>query len=501
MHDPTLYQTFAEVAEARADASLLIRPGKAGRSYGEVFQSAATIAAALAGAGAVPGDRVSVQVDKSADALSLYLGCLHGGFVFHPLNPAYTRDELAFLLGDAEPAVVVSRPGAARIPDELAPAAARLTLGAGGGTLLEAAAACTPVAAAVRRSDSLVALLYSSGTTGKPKGIPLTNANLLDNARALTALWAFGRDDVLIHALPFFHVHGLFIALGCALSSGAALRWLPAFDVDAVLAGLPDATVFMGVPTYYSRLLADSRLDAERCRPVRLFVSGSAPLPAGLYDAFERRTGRRILERYGMTETSVITSNTLDDRRRGSVGRPLPGVELRIVAADGRPSGPGRAGHIQVRGRSVFGGYWRGAAEAFTADGFFDTGDMGRQDADGFVTIVGRSKDLIISGGMNVYPAEVEAVIENQPLIREAAVVGVPHPDFGEAVVACVVANGTLETTELLAALRERLAAYKRPKHIEVLTELPRNTMGKVQKAALRARLRTLFVPGGEEEK
>ena len=471
-------------------------------SYGEADAAVARMAGALRARGLKPGDRVSVQVEKSPDLLILYLACLAGGFVFHPINTAYQEGELSYLFADAEPALAVIRPELL----ELAGAAARasgvpdlLTLGQDGeGTLMQAAAAAEPVAESCPRApDDLAALLYSSGTTGKPKGAMLTHGNLASNAAALVQSWGFSAEDRLLHALPLFHAHGLFVGVSCTLYAGASMHFLRKFEAASVLRFLPEATVFMGVPTYYTRLLAEPEFGPEACRGVRLFVSGSAPLLPETFHRFREATGHTVLERYGMTETLMNSSNPLrGERVAGSVGRPLPGIQLRIADAEGRALGDEEIGEIQVKGPNVCRGYWRNAqktAEAFTADGWFRTGDLGRRDARGYYFIVGRAKDLIISGGLNVYPKEVEDCIDALEGVAESAVVGIPDPDFGEAVAAIVVRrDGAAEDPDEAAVIRhvrERLANFKTPKRVRFLRELPRNAMGKVEKAELRRML------------
>lgn len=493
-----LYARFAAAFPA-PEARLLETPDGSGLSYGELARETARLARFLLDLGLAPGDRISVQVEKSVPALVLYLACLRAGLVFHPLNPAYTRAELEFFLADAAPAAAVVDPARVEEFAALLPAGvvARLyTLDAAGcGSLWDASrasAADSPVAAV--DESSLAALLYSSGTTGKPKGIGLTHHNLAVNSLALTQAWGFTRDDVLLHALPMFHVHGLFIALGCVLLSGSRMLFLPRFDVDAALAALPRATAMMGVPTYYTRLLAHPSFDAALCRGIRVFTCGSAPLLPDTFHAFEERTGQRILERYGMTETSVIASNPLHgERKAGAVGLPLAGTELRIVDDADQALEAGTIGHVQVRGPSVFKGYWQRpdkTREDFTAEGWFRTGDDGFLDADGYLHLVGRGKDLVITGGLNVYPSEVEAVLDALPDVQESAVIGLPHADFGEQVVAVLVLKpgAVLDEPALRAALRTQLASYKQPKRYEVIDALPRNAMGKVQKNLLRDR-------------
>ncbi|MCG5239900.1 malonyl-CoA synthase [Azospirillum doebereinerae] len=464
-------------------------------SYGDLRAATGRMANALVALGARPGDRVAVQVEKSVEALVLYLACLRAGVVYLPLNTAYTPAELAYFVGDAEPALIVCDPARLDATVALAAGAPVRTLDAQGRGSLSDAAAGQPddFATVARGPDDLAAILYTSGTTGRSKGAMLTQGNLLSNARVLQTEWRFGADDVLLHALPIFHTHGLFVACNLVLLSGASMVLLPRFDPADVLARLPAATVMMGVPTFYTRLLGQSGLTPEACRTIRLFVSGSAPLLAETHRAWEERTGHRILERYGMTETGMLTSNPYDgDRIAGTVGFPLPGVDLRITdPATGEPLEAGAIGAIEVRGPNVFKGYWRmpeKTAAEFRPGGFFITGDLGKIDERGYVHIVGRGKDLIISGGFNVYPKEVEGEIDALPGVLESAVIGIPHPDFGEGVVALVVPDGKTPVTEagVLAALKERLARYKQPKRVVLVAELPRNSMGKVQKAELR---------------
>lgn len=457
---------------------------------------------ALRAAGLAPGDRIAVQVAKTPESLAAYGAAVALGAVFLPLNTAYTADEVDYFLGNATPAVFLC--DAARA-DALAPVAARhgarlLTLNADGSGSLTDAAAAQPdhITPADRGPDDLAAILYTSGTTGRSKGAMLTHRNLLSNAQVLADLWRFTGDDVLLHALPIFHTHGLFVASNIALLTGGQMIFLPGFDLDAVIRHLPQATAMMGVPTFYTRLLEDPRLTRELVGNCRLFISGSAPLLAETHRAFHDRTGHRILERYGMTETNMNTSNPYDgDRRAGTVGLPLPGVELRVMQ-DGAPQPPGAVGVIEVRGPNVFAGYWQmpeKTAEELRADGWFITGDLGTVDADGYVTIVGRAKDLVISGGFNVYPKEVELVIDDLPGVVESAVIGLPHPDFGEAVFAVVVPQrgAALTPESVQQAIRDRLARFKQPKAVVLVDALPRNTMGKVQKNLLRDQYRGWF--------
>lgn len=471
-------------------------------SWRDLDHASARIANLLDSLGLPAGSRVAVQVDKSVEALLLYLGVLRAGHVFLPLNTAYPPAEIAYFLGNAEPAVVVCASRHFTWVSRLAfqhGAQHVYTLDDDrGGTLLERAAAQPDHhEPAPRADDDLAAILYTSGTTGRSKGAMLSHGNLLSNARTLNAWWDWRPDDVLIHALPVFHVHGLFVASHAALLGGSKMLWFSRFDPRAVAARLPEATVFMGVPTLYVRLLAEPALTREACAHMRLFISGSAPLLMETFRDWQARTGHTLLERYGMSETLMLSSNPCrpadGERRGGTVGFPLPGVGLRIRDERGGTVEPGQIGGIEVRGPNVFSGYWRmpeKTREEFTADGWFRTGDVGRIDADGYVSIVGRSKDLVISGGYNVYPAEVESVLNELPGVAESAVIGVPHPDFGEGVVAVVVprAGARPDPDALIAELRQRLAAYKVPKRVFLADDLPRNTMGKVQKNLLRDR-------------
>lgn len=462
-----LYSTLTGGFPADPDAPCFIVPGGSVMSYGALRTLAGRMSALLRGRGVQPGDRVACQSGKSAEFIALYLATLQVGAAFLPLNTAYTPAEVDYFLKDAEPAVFVTDARA----------------------FAQEAAALEPDDVVEPRAGvDLAAILYTSGTTGRSKGAMLSHAALAANARSLHRAWGFSSADVLLHALPVFHVHGLFVALHCAFLSGAPVIWLEKFDDGQVMASLAGATVMMGVPTFYVRLLSRPDFTAEHTRNVRLFISGSAPLLESTFLEFEQRTGQRILERYGMTEAAIITTNPLDGERiAGSVGYPLDGVELRTS----------KDGVIEIRGPSLFSGYWRmpeKTAEEFTADGFFITGDVGRVDSDGRVWISGRAKDLIISGGYNVYPREVEMVLDELPGVVESAVIGVPHPDFGEAVVAVVTGEG--QEAALVAAARERLAAYKAPKRVVFVADLPRNAMGKVQKALLRQTYANCFDRG-----
>ena len=494
-----LYAQFESRFPSDRGQPLLLLEDGGTLSYAQAEEGAARYAALLAGLGLEPGDRVAVQVEKSPEALILYLACLRAGLAYLPLNSAYQEAEVAYFLENAEPRAVVAQP---RSMPWLAPLAARLKIDHvfsldehGGGTLVDAACGAPARFATVERAgDDLAAILYTSGTTGRSKGAMITHRNLASNAEVLHREWGFRPDDVLVHMLPLFHVHGLFVACHCVLMNGSAMRFRARFDARQALADFAASSVFMGVPTFYSRLLAEPGLTRAACARMRLFVSGSAPLLAETHAGFESRTGQRILERYGMTETGMLTSNPLTgERRAGSVGPALPGTDVQIADETGGRCAPGAIGHVLVKGPNVFPGYWRMPEknlEEFTPDGYFRTGDMGSLSMDGYLTIVGRSKDLIITGGYNVYPKEVELALDELPGVQESAVVGVPHPDFGEAVTAVVVRRKGAEPSEsdLLAGLRARLANFKVPKRIHLVDELPRNAMGKVQKNLLRER-------------
>lgn len=432
------------------------------------------------------GDRVLVQVEKTPEAVALYLACLKTGAVYVPINTAYTRPEVEYFISDCEPALLV-------VDSDFETHVPLATLNRGHGTLLSSPSQGLPVpSSAPRADDDLAAIIYTSGTTGRSKGAMLTHANLLSNAETLCDVWGWRDDDVLLHALPIFHVHGLFVALHCAFLNATPVVFHPRFDAEAIIRDLPRSTVVMGVPTFYTRLVNEPAFDDAICANMRLFISGSAPLTEQAFGAFEERTGFRILERYGMSETLMNTSNPLDGERvAGTVGFALPGVDVRIADEAGSPAPTGEAGTIEVRGPNVFKGYWRmpeRTAEEFRDDGFFVTGDLGTMDADGRVTIVGRDKDLVVSGGYNVYPKEVETLIDEIPEVVESAVIGVPHSDFGEGVVAVVVTRGRVDDGLVNAHLKDRLARYKQPKRVIRVEDLPRNAMGKVQKNVLRER-------------
>ena len=466
-------------------------------THQDFLATAAQLANVTTQIGLNPGDRVAVQVEKSPEALALYAACAQTGLVFLPLNTAYTVDELTYFIENSGAALIVCN---GKSEEKLSAVANGLgakieTLNAdGSGSLMDQAKAMPADFATVSRDlDDLAAFLYTSGTTGRSKGAMLTQGNLLSNAQTLVKEWRFSSHDVLLHALPIFHTHGLFVATNVTLAAGSSMIFMPKFDLDQIIGRMPEASTMMGVPTFYTRLLDDTRFTKDLAAHMRLFVSGSAPLLAETHVQFEKRTSHRILERYGMTETNMNTSNPFDgERRAGTVGFALPGVELKITDPDtGAPLPDGDIGQIEVRGPNVFKGYWQmpeKTAAELREDGFFITGDLGKIDEDGYLHIVGRNKDLIISGGYNIYPKEIELVLDDQPGVLESAVVGVPHPDFGETVLGVIVPeNGATPDTEaLMDAIRQALARFKHPRELVIVDELPRNTMGKVQKNILR---------------
>lgn len=478
-----LYATFQDAFADRLDSVFLDSPATGNLTFRELDEATARYGAVLSSHGIEPGDRVVVQVSKSVEAVILYLACLRIGAVFVPLNTAYTDSELAYFLDNAEPALFVSDDG--RAPTDV-PTAALL----GDGSLAEQATNAAPDRTVCERSgDDLAALLYTSGTTGRSKGAMLSHDNLRSNARALVELWAFTADDVLLHALPIFHVHGLFVALHCALLSACRVRFLSAFNAETVCSELTDATVLMGVPTFYTRLLSLDHFRANECSSIRVFISGSAPMTEAVHAAFTERTGAQVLERYGMSEAGMITSNPYSGERvPGTVGFPLPGVSVRVRDEHGNDCGHGEVGSVEITGPNVFSGYWRmpeKTASEFTADGWFVTGDLGSLEASGRLTLVGRGKDLIIAGGYNIYPKEIELVIDAVDGVAESAVIGVPHPDLGEGVVAVVVGDGSLEA-DVQERVQSELARFKQPRRYIFVDTLPRNAMGKVQKNVLR---------------
>ena len=496
---------FDAIRSAAADGGVFIETADGKQwTYDDMLSQSGAIAAYLVELGVQPGDRVAVQVEKSPEAIMLYLACVRAGAVYLPLNTAYTLAEIDYFVGDAEPRLVVFAPAAEA---GITPLASRYgaqveTLDErGGGSLLQKAQGTRiPFADVERGPDDLAAILYTSGTTGRSKGAMLSHDNLLSNAITLRSYWRFSCADRMIHALPIFHTHGLFVATNVVLLSGASMYLLPKFDPDQALSLMRSSTVMMGVPTFYVRLTQHRGLTKEAAASMRLFVSGSAPLLAETHRAFAEKTGHHILERYGMTETNMNTSNPYDgDRVAGTVGFPLPNVSLRVTDPEtGQALPDGETGMIEVKGPNVFKGYWRMPEKTeaeFRKDGFFITGDLGRVDEKGYVHIVGRGKDLVISGGYNIYPKEVETEIDQLPGVIESAVIGVPHPDFGEGVTAIVIlkAGATLDERAIMSGLQDRLARYKQPKRVIFMDELPRNTMGKVQKNVLRERYADLY--------
>ncbi len=486
-------------ARSQGDGTLFVSAGVPLFDNHSFFDLSARIASVLLAAGVEPGDRVAVQVDKSIEALALYVACLRVGGVFLPLNNAYTQTELQYFIDDATPQLFIVDPEREAIGLQLTEPSRVLTLSANAdGSLIARAQQADAMQGVVPRdAQDLAAILYTSGTTGRSKGAMLTHDNLLSNAQTLVSYWHFSSNDVLLHALPIFHTHGLFVASNVMLLCGGSMIFQSRFVLDDVLGALPHATSMMGVPTFYTRLLADTRFTRELVSHMRLFVSGSAPLLADTHRQFEARTGQRILERYGMTETNMNTSNPYDGERiAGTVGLALPGVTVRVCDQQSHePVATGEVGVLHVRGPNVFKGYWQmpeKSAEELLPDGFFITGDLAVIDEQGYVTIVGRSKDLIISGGYNIYPREVELLIDEVDGVEESAVIGIPHADFGEAVVAVVVTRDksamTLDSASIMKALEPRLARFKLPKHVVFVEQLPRNTMGKVQKKSLRER-------------
>jgi malonyl-CoA/methylmalonyl-CoA synthetase len=466
-------------------------------SWNDLDRGTAKIANLLRKLNLPENSRIAVQVEKSPEALMLYLATIRAGYIYLPLNTAYRAAEMAYFIDNAQPAVVVCSPQNFGWISQIAfsnGVSHVFTLGDDrtGSLLARAALQSNSFETVEKEPDDLAAILYTSGTTGRSKGAMLSHRNLASNAETLHEFWHWQHGDVLLHALPLFHVHGLFVASHGALLNGSKMIFLPKFDAAEVMKHLPRSTVFMGVPTYYVRLLAEPSFGREACEHIRLFVSGSAPLLIDTFNEFTRRTGHTILERYGMSETTMLVSNPyFGERIGGTVGVPLPGVSVRVVKGDGTPCNVDEIGDIQVKGPNVFSGYWRMPeknAEEFTGDGYFKTGDVGKFDAKGYLTIVGRSKDLIISGGYNVYPKEIESFIDEMDGVVESAVIGVPHPDFGEAVTAVVVVkpDATLSESDIIQSLKSRIANFKVPKHIHFVSDLPRNTMGKVQKNVLR---------------
>ncbi|SFK48662.1 malonyl-CoA/methylmalonyl-CoA synthetase [Pseudovibrio ascidiaceicola] len=491
-----LYDRLFGIHASKTEPFLLLQDGTT-LTYAQFLATTAQLAHTLVANGLNPGDRVAAQVEKSPETLALYAACVQAGFIFLPLNTAYTSDELSYFLDNSGASLLVCDGANAEtlqpLADQLGVLLKTLNGDGSGSFMQEAKGHPTTFETVERDLQDLAAFLYTSGTTGRSKGAMLTQDNLLSNADVLVDYWRFSKDDVLLHALPIFHTHGLFVATNVILAVGGAMIFLPKFNQDAILQFLPKATSMMGVPTFYTRLLADERFTNELTAHMRLFTSGSAPLLAETHHQFEERTGHRILERYGMTETNMSTSNPYDgERRAGTVGFPLPGVELKITNPETGVELPQDSiGVIEVRGRNVFKGYWQmpeKTAAELREDGFFITGDMGKVDADGYVHIVGRNKDLIISGGFNIYPKEIELLLDEQPGVHESAVIGIPHADFGEAPLGLIVAekgkNPDLE--QIMTIVKKHLARFKHPQKLLIINELPRNTMGKVQKNILR---------------
>ncbi|MAM58201.1 MAG: malonyl-CoA synthase [Salinicola sp.] len=500
-----LYLQFSGNFERDPDKVLIDTPSGETYRYRDVLSTSRRMASVLRDTGVARGDRVVVQVDKSPQAIMLYLACLQTGAVYLPLNTAYTEAEVEYFLSDAEPRLYVCRPADVEAAGDLARrcgVAAVESLGseADGSLMDRVESAEEETGVAELEADELASILYTSGTTGRSKGAMLSHGNLAANSQALAQTWRFSADDHLLHALPIFHTHGLFVACNIVLTVGASMTFLPKLDAEQLLDLMPRATVLMGVPTFYTRLLASPRLDRATTANMRLFVSGSAPLLAETHREFSERTGHAILERYGMTETNMNTSNPYDgERRPGTVGFALPGSEVRITDREsGGTMAAGETGLVEVRGPNVFQGYWRmpeKTATEFRDDGFFITGDLGLIDADGYLHIVGRDKDLVISGGYNVYPKEIEQWIDEMPQVAESAVIGVAHPDLGEGVTAAVVLKPgeSLDESQVLAALEDKVARYKQPKRVFFIDSLPRNVMGKVQKNALRDRYADIY--------
>ena len=500
-----LFSHFDASLEKTGNKPILILDDGTTYDYEVIQNKSAQIASLLINLTVSPGERISIQIEKSPESLFLYLACLRAGLIYHPLNPGYTENELEFFISNAEPTVIICDPKNFSIFNKLAKKNNInhvFTLGADGqGTLITASASEKKVFQTYNTpKDHVAALLYSSGTTGRPKGIMLTHHNLISNTQTLVDTWQFTEQDVLLHALPIFHVHGLFVAIGCALSSGASMYWLSKFDETKILRHLSQCSVLMGVPTYYTRLLATENITHKNCNNIRIFISGSAPLLEETFHNFATKTGHEILERYGMTETNMNTSNPIEGKRKpGKVGLPLPGIELRIMDDEGHCLENDTIGNLQVKGPNVFKGYWKmpeKTAEDFTKDGYFKTGDKAKIDRDGYVSIVGRSKDMIISGGLNVYPKEVELILDDIDGVMESAVIGVEHQDLGEGVVAIVIESASivLEEKDIIKLCKQQLAGYKIPKKIIFAKALPRNSMAKVQKNILRENYKNLFI-------
>ena len=491
-----LYTSYKEGFSKNLEGQFLYDGKGIEISYKELDSETAKLANGLKKLGLSEGDRVTVQVDKCIEMVYLYFACIRSNIIFHPLNPAYKKKELSYFLDDARPSLFISN-------EETISSISDLNLehsidhlfflnADGSGNFLDIPTSEDNFITVDCSEDDIAALLYSSGTTGKPKGIMLSHGNLASNADSLVKTWGFNESDCLLHALPIYHVHGLFVALGCVLMSGSRLKWHDSFNTEEVLNSIPDCTVMMGVPTYYTRLLKNDLLDSDLTKKMRLFISGSAPLLEETFNEFNLRTNHRILERYGMTETNMNTSNPLiGDRKPGTVGLPLDNVQVLVVDEENNLLSQGEIGNLQVKGPNVFKGYWgmpEKNKEDFSEDGFFNTGDKGLIDEDGYVSIIGRSKDMIISGGLNVYPKEVESLIDKMEEVQESAVIGINDEDLGEKVVAIIVTTegARLGEKEVIAEIKSQLSGFKVPKEVKFIEQLPRNAMGKVQKNILR---------------
>ena len=491
-----LYNSYKEGFKNNLEGQFLYDDKGLNITYRELDSETAKLANGLKELGLSEGDRVTVQVDKCIEMVYLYLACVRSNIIFHPLNPAYKEKELSYFLDDAKPSLFISN-------EETISSISDLSLehsidhlfvlnNDGSGNFSDISTSEDNYITVACSDDDIAALLYSSGTTGKPKGIMLSHGNISSNAESLVKAWGFQESDCLLHALPIYHVHGLFVALGCALMTGSKLKWLESFEVDSILKSLPECTVMMGVPTYYTRMLKRDLLDSKLTEGIRLFISGSAPLLEETFNEFNQRTNHQILERYGMTETNMNTSNPLKgDRKPGTVGLPLEDVQVRVVDEENNVLSQGEIGNLQIKGPNVFKGYWEmpeKTKEDFSKDGFFNTGDKGLIDEGGYVSIIGRSKDMIISGGLNVYPKEIESLIDKIDGVLESAVIGLNDEDLGEKVVAVIVSeeNKTLEEKEVISKIKDQLAGFKAPKEVKFIDQLPRNAMGKVQKNILR---------------
>ena len=491
-----LYTSYKEGFKNNLEGQFLYDDKGLNVTYRELDSETAKLANGLKELGLSEGDRVTVQVDKCIEMVYLYLACVRSNIIFHPLNPAYKEKELSYFLDDAKPSLFISN-------EETISSISDLSLehsidhlfvlnNDGSGNFSDISTSEDNYITVACSDDDIAALLYSSGTTGKPKGIMLSHGNIASNAESLVKAWGFQESDCLLHALPIYHVHGLFVALGCVFMTGSKLKWLESFDADVVLKSIPECTVMMGVPTYYTRLLKRDLLDSKLTEGIRLFISGSAPLLEETFNEFNQRTNHQILERYGMTETNMNTSNPLKGNRKpGTVGLPLEDVQVRVVDEENNVLSQGEIGNLQIKGPNVFKGYWEmpeKTKEDFSKDGFFNTGDKGLIDEGGYVSIIGRSKDMIISGGLNVYPKEIESLIDKIEGVLESAVIGLSDEDLGEKVVAVIVSeeSKTLDEKKVISEIKDQLAGFKAPKEVKFIDQLPRNAMGKVQKNILR---------------